>query len=674
MKKLLLILSIMLIFITIFPYTIEQNWKHFTCNVKSMPDSPMKITINSDSTDVVQNIYVVFSVIEGKGKVLEDTVFPDKNGVITNNVKVSSKMGNNIILAKIYDGKHLIKVMNFSVYGLDWLKIIFGIFGGLGLFLFGMKYMSEGLQKVAGDRLKTIIATLTKNTFFSVLVGLIVTSIIQSSSATTVMVVGFVNAGLMTLAQSIGVIMGANIGTTITAQLIAFKLGDYALPAIAVGVAMILFSKKSKYRIWGETVFGFGLLFLGMTLMSATVHPLREAPQIVGFFVKFSTSPMLAMLTGIIITIVVQSSSATVGLTIVLASQGLIDVYGAVPLVFGENIGTTITAALAALSSNRNGKRAALIHALFNVIGVSYMMLAYYFIKINGVPVYLKIVDYITPGNNLQGENMARYIANSHTLFNVFNTLIFIPFAPVLKIVAEKIIPEKEEEVEKEIQPKYLDKNLLGNPVIALSSVKKEMKHMLETAKESIDLATQTIINNKEENIDRVKFLERKTDYLQNQITRYIINISQDILTDEEAMQIPVYIHSINDIERISDHAINITEYYYVKKENNLIFSKEAIDEMTRMKDVLIEMIDIIINNLEDESKDELEKVFILEEKLNEYEKVFSKNHALRLTNKKCDLNVSSVFTDTLASFEKAGDHVLNIAQAIYNKFEWSDI
>lgn len=669
-----MLLMVIVIAVSLSAVEIKTDWLKTNARANTVPDKPMKITVVPDSTEEAYQYYAVYSILEGKGELQADMVNADRNGHIINNLKLSSKMGINIVQAKIYENEQLIKVVNFKIFGIDWVSIIVGLIGGLGLFLFGLKYMSEGLQKVAGDRLRNIIATLTRNTFLSVIVGLAVTSIIQSSSATTVMVVGLVNAGLMNLAQSIGVIMGANIGTTITAQLIAFKLGNLALPAIAVGVCMIMFTKSSRFRYWGETIFGFGLLFMGMGLMSSTVSPLRESEQIINFFVKFSKNPFLAMTVGMVVTFVIQSSSATVGLTIVLASQGLIDIYGAIPLIFGENIGTTITASLAALSSSREGKRAALIHAMFNIFGVTYMMIAFLFIKYKNVPVYLYLVDLVTPGNNLAGENVERFIANSHTIFNIFNTLVFLPFAGVLKFLAEKIVPYKKVSKEMSVEPLYLDRNLLHNSGFAFGQVRKEMQHMLLTAKEAIMLSSDMIITGNDSTIDRVRFLERKTDILQNQITNYIIDISKEDLTDSDASRIPVYIHSINDIERVGDHAINLTEIYAELKENNLKMSEPAIEEITAMRDTVMRMIDIVNETIEKYSEDKLEELFVLEEKLNDNEKIYTRNHTLRMTDQTCEIKSNTVFTDTLSVFEKTGDHILNIAQAIYNKFEWGEI
>jgi len=312
----------------------------------------------------------------------------------------------------------------------DWLSLIYGLVGGLGLFLFGMRMMSDGLQKSAGNSLKKILEKLTANRFIGTLVGIMVTSIIQSSSATTVMVVGFVNAGLMNITQSLSVVLGANIGTTITAQLIAFKIAKLALPAIGIGVFMRLFSSKKKYNYYGEVLIGFGLLFLGLSTMKDGFVPLRDSEFFKDAFVMFSSNPVLAIIAGAVITMIVQSSSATMGITIALASTGLIDFYGASALVLGENIGTTITANIAAIGASSNARRAALGHFIFNVIGVAYMLIL--------LKPFVFFIDSITPGAaNMvlpSGDNpyIARHIANLHTMFNIINTIIFLPMLGTL--------------------------------------------------------------------------------------------------------------------------------------------------------------------------------------------------------------------------------------------------
>jgi phosphate:Na+ symporter len=671
MNKSISLILIILFALSAFSYEITTDWSKMQGMTNSIADKPVIIRIEKDSLEECDSVFAVFTSLSGKLEFFKDTVFTDKNGMIENQVKLGSKMGEYIFKADIYDGSQMVKSFDYKVIGLNIIEIIVILLGGLGLFLFGMKYMSDGLQNISGNGLRNIIAKVTKSTFTGVLTGFAVTSIIQSSSATTVMVVGLVNAGIMTLMQSIGIIMGANIGTTMTAQLIAFKFETVALPCITVGVLMLLFIKNQKLKLFGETLFGFGLLFYGITMMSQAISPIKDSPKLIEFFIMFSKSPILAMLAGMIITMVIQSSSATVGLTMVLASQGLIDIYAAVPLVLGENVGTTITALLAAISSNRNGKRAAIVHSLFNIIGVLYMMTGFYLIKIGGVPAYLRLIDLITPGSNLAGENISRYIANSHTVFNVFNMIVFLPFAGVLKFLAEKIIPDAKHVEKRTTTTKYLDKNLLVNPHIALFQVRKEMQHMLDTAMESISLATDVIVDDKTELIDKVKKLEMKTDILQNEITNYLISISKEHLTDEEFSQIPVYIHSINDIERIGDHAMNILEFSQMLKESKIEFSQSAFDDIRKMNSLLMKMMDETNKAIEDMSEERIRDIFVMEDNLNEFEREFNKNHMLRLTKHTCKNESAALFTDILTSYERCGDHVMNIAQAINNQFQW---
>lgn len=672
MKKLLVLFIFIVSFNFLFPYEIKVEKNKFDCPTSSILKEPIKIKLYYEKQDSIDenDFLVIFEKVYGDIEV-EPESLKFEDGEISVYPKVGKKMGTNILRANIFYKNYQVDKFDFKVVGLNWIEIIVILLGGLGLFLFGMKFMSDSLQNFAGERIKFFITKMTKNTFFGVLTGGIVTSFIQSSSATTVIVVGLVNAGLMTLTQSIGIIMGANIGTTMTAQLIAFKFESLALPAITAGVLMILFGSR-RIKIAGETIFGFGLLFYGISLMSSSISPLKESHKLVEFMMKFEDSPILSMLTGMIITMIIQSSSATVGLTMVLAVQGLIGINTAVPLILGENIGTTITALLASLSSNINGKRAAIIHSLFNVIGVFYMMIGIYFVKINGVPLYYKFLELITPGNNFAGENIQRYLANSHTFFNVFNTLVFLPFAGVLESISKFIIKDKKGVKDNFFAPKYLDKNLLLNPHLALFNVKKEMMEMIEVASQSIELATKTLLEGNQEFVEQVRKLEMKTDILQNEITNYLISISKEDLTDQEFSQIPVLIHSINDIERVGDHSINILEFASMIRDNRIEFPKEAYEEIKSMSEVLQKMMKEAYFAIEDLSLERVNEIFILEEKLNDFEKRYNRTHLLRVSNKSCSSDSAAIFTDILTSYERCGDHITNIAEAIKNKFQWS--
>ncbi|UCD72282.1 MAG: Na/Pi cotransporter family protein, partial [Syntrophobacterales bacterium] len=373
-------------------------------------------------------------------------------------------------------------------------ELIFRLIGGLGLFFIGMRFMSEGLQKAAGDRLRRILETLTNNRVVAVLVGLSVTSIVQSSSATTVMTVSFVNAGLMTLNQAIGIVLGANVGTTVTAQIIAFKIHNYALPAIGLGVGLRLFAKDNKWRSIGEVIMGFGMLFFGLAIMKDAMSPLKDSPMVREIFVKFDGNPLLGVLVGTIFTVMMQSSSVTVGVTMTLAASGLLSFYGGVALILGDNIGTTITAQLASIGTNTAARRTARVHTLFNVIGVFYILLLF--------PYFLKLVDWLAPGNpdlliktvaQAKGFGMelgdkpyiARHIANAHTLFNVVNTLIFLPLLGVLAKVSSWMIPQRREE--EEFHLVYLDTKFLDSPPMAIEQARNETVRMGEMSLTMVD-------------------------------------------------------------------------------------------------------------------------------------------------------------------------------------------
>ncbi|MGK2943548.1 MAG: Na/Pi cotransporter family protein, partial [Desulfuromonadales bacterium] len=404
-------------------------------------------------------------------------------------------------------------------------KLIFGLMGGLGLFLFGMKILSEGLQKVAGNRMQKILAALTNNRVVGALVGIAVTAIIQSSSATTVMVVGFVNAGLMSLVQSIGVILGANIGTTVTAQLIAFKITKYALPAIGIGAAFKLFSRNRKWSYFGEILLGFGLLFFGLSVMKSAFDPLKASEEFRQVFMVVGNNHLLGVLIGAVLTVVVQSSSATIGITIALASTGLLSFEASVALILGENIGTTMTANLAAIGTSLTARRTAFAHFLFNALGVCYMLALF--------PLFLQFVSALTPGDadfviqtqeqvaRMGGEIgdkpfIARHIANTHTMFNVVNTIIFLPMVGLLAKLSTFAIRGHEKETDFHL--KYLDNRVLSTPPIALAQARSETRRMAQIAQEMVDETLRFLQDNDLKRIPGLQNKENLTDVLQKEI------------------------------------------------------------------------------------------------------------------------------------------------------------
>lgn len=442
------------------------------------------------------------------------------------------------------------------------------VLGGLAIFVYGMGLMSEGLTQVAGDRMKAILAYVTRNRVAAILAGGTVTMLIQSSSATSVMTVGFVNAGLLSLQQAIGVIFGANIGTTVTGQLVSFKLDDIALPAIVAGVAGLMFSRRAVTRGAWKTALGFGFLFFGMGLMSHELKVVAKLPEFISFFSKFDCSPSAsgflpmsnvlgAIAVGTICTMVVQSSSATIGITIALASSGLINVWTAVPIVLGDNIGTTITAALASIGTNANARRTALAHALFNLIGATLLVCTFFIVASNSAglhaPAFFHFVACFTEGNGIENVNPARYVAMAHTLFNVTNVIVLASFIPLLAKACRKIIPDDRSQRTVTLEP-----HLLAAPEMALKAVTIALADMTRRAWTVASASLNNCLGNAHIDEESVQKAENEIDDTHDKIRDYLIRISQHKLTDNQAQMIPEIIHCINDAERISDLALRI--------------------------------------------------------------------------------------------------------------------
>ena len=452
------------------------------------------------------------------------------------------------------------------------LELMFSLIGGLGFFFFGMKTMSEGLKKIAGERLRAILHAVTKLPIMGVLVGALVTCFIQSSSATTVMTVGFVNAGLLALRQGISVVMGANIGTTFTAWLVSviavFKITHYALPLVGIGFAMNTFAKTKNAKFWGQVIMGFGMLFIGLGFMKDAFAPLKESQQVKDIFVAFSYNPILGVLVGMLVTMLLQSSSATIAIVQVLAFSGVISFPAAIPLILGDNIGTTITAELASMGTSVTARRVARSHTLFNVIGVLYMLFFVY------TGWFVRFVDFIIPGK-ITIKNVMFHIAVSHSLFNVVNAMIFLPFIGVLERMCMWIVPKKKGAIE--MRPQYLERHLLNTPPIAMEQARNETARMLAVASDSVSTAVKSFLDDNLNSSKLVTEMEQAVDNLQSEITQYLIELSQRNLTPEESEELPVLIHSVNDVERIGDHSENIIELAERKIEKRMPFTEEAI-------------------------------------------------------------------------------------------------
>ncbi len=544
--------------------------------------------------------------------------------------------------------------------------IVFGLIGGLAFFLFGMKLMSDGLRRVAGERLKKIIHLFTKTPFIGVLVGTGVTCVIQSSSATTVMIVGLVNAGLLTLKQAIGVILGANIGTTCTAWLVSFmaifKITLYALPAVGLGFILNTFGKSKNTREWGQVILGFGILFVGLGFMKDSLDPLSQSPIIKSLFLKFD-NPILGVLTGMLVTMVLQSSSATIAMLQVLAFNGLISFETAIPILLGDNIGTTITAQIAAIGTNRNARRAAMAHTLFNAIGVLYMLVPVY------IGLYSKLIDSFIPGP-VTAKNVMMYIAVAHSFFNVFNTFfVFLPLIGWLEKLSIKMVPGKDEEIES--APKYLERRLLDTPALALEQATKEIIRMARLGRETVKDAMNGFLSDNTKLMKKVFEKEDAIDNLQKEIAKYLVELSQKDLSPTEAEELPVLLHSINDLERIGDHSVNLVELTERKIEQKLPFTPIAIEELKNMYAEVDNMIDEVIEALEKGDVDKAKQALKREETINKLQIDLRQSHVQRLSEGKCLLLSGLIFIDFVDNLEKMGDHLTNIAQSVLGGLRW---
>lgn len=526
------------------------------------------------------------------------------------------------------------------------------VLGGLGLFLYGMNLMGIGLEKAAGDKLKRLIEVLTNNRLMGVLVGIIVTMIIQSSSATTVMVVGFVNAGLMTLHQAVGVIMGANIGTTITAQLIAFNLTDYAPIAVALGVGIWIATSKKKAKSMAEILIGFGILFMGMDMMGKGLKPLADMPIFTKIMISLK-NPVLGMLVGLGLTAIIQSSSASVGLLQALAGQGLIQMDVAFPILYGQNIGTTITALISSIGANKTAKRAAVLHFLFNLIGtILFMSFLQY-------PVERFVVK-------LSPFNVKKQIANAHFLFNLVNVIVLLPFANIL-VKAAKILVPGDDKLEAQ-EAKFLDPRIIETPTIAIGQVSKEILRMGDMALDNLMKVKDALVEAKYDNIDLALEQEQKINRLQREITDYLVILSNAPISDDEHKRVNVYLNIINDIERVGDHAENIAELAMVRRDNNYPFTDQAISELHEIFDKTSEAFKQSLEALRTDSQALAKGVLALEEEVDTLERQNRTNHIERLNKGLCQTGSGIIFLDAISNLERIADHSSNIALYVLDK------
>ncbi|MBU9712112.1 Na/Pi cotransporter family protein [Evansella tamaricis] len=536
---------------------------------------------------------------------------------------------------------------------LELRDILFMFFGGLAIFLFGIKYMGDGLQKTAGDKLRDVLDKFTSNPVMGVLAGIIVTVLLQTSTGTTVLAIGLVNAGFMTLRQSIGVIMGANIGTTITAFIIGLKISDYALPIIAVGTFLIFFIKSKKANNIGQVFFGFGALFYGLNLMGNGLKPLRELDIFVELTISMSEHPLLGVLIGTIFTVAVQSSSASIGLLQQLFSQGAMTLDAALPVLFGDNIGTTITAVLASLGASIAAKRAAMTHVLFNVIGTILVLII--------IGPYIAMIDFLQQSWSLNPEMT---IAVAHGIFNVSNVLIQLPFVGLLAMAVIKIIPGKETVIE--YKAKHLDPVLIQqSTAIALGQAKKETLRMGQLAEQGLVESSQFVINKNKRHAELTYQFEDAVNNLDRKITDYLVKISANSLSVQDSRLHSMLMDTVRDIERIGDHMENIIELAEYQVANKVRVSDLAMEDLNEMFSLTIDTVRQAMLSLEKDDVGEARAVVLKEEKIDKMERQLRKKHILRLNEGSCEASSGIIFVDMISNLERIGDHAVNIAEAV---------
>ncbi|NIP25980.1 MAG: sodium-dependent phosphate transporter [Phycisphaerae bacterium] len=553
--------------------------------------------------------------------------------------------------------------------------MIFYTVGGLGLFLFGMGMMCDGLKNIAGHKLKKLLESLTKNRVVAVMVGALTTCLIQSSSATTVMTVGLVNAGLLTLKQALCVVLGANIGTTFTAWLVSvfalFKITNYALPFVGVGFLLSIAGRTQREKSIGEVLLGLGILFVGMFFMKEAFAPLKDHQGVREALIWLGHNPILAVLAGTLITMLLQSSSASIAVIQILALQGAfgtewdVVLRVTIPYILGDNIGTTITAWLAALRASRNSKRTAMGHTMFNVIGVLYVL------PLVWIGWFADIVEWVAP-SKLSQTTIMMYIAVAHSTFNVFNTLVFLPIVQWLEMIVMKLIPVTKEELAR--QPVALEEHLLNTPVLALEQTKSEIIRMALTAKKALRRSIDSILEDDGKKLASVREIEDFIDELQYEITSYLSALSRKQLSDEVSVELPVLLHTVNDLERIGDHAVNIVEIAQRKIDQKLTFSDSAVEEAGRLRKEVEQMLDYVIEALENNDVEAARAALVNEANLNKMQIDFRRSHVQRMTEGVCTSGAGLIFIDLVDNIEKIGDHLTNIAQAVIGGLQWDGV
>lgn len=534
-------------------------------------------------------------------------------------------------------------------------SIILSMAGGLGLFLFGMRVMSDSIEKVAGAKLRRILEIFTTNRFSGMVVGVVFTAIIQSSSACTAMVVSFVNAGLMNLYQAAGVIFGANIGTTVTSQLVSFNLSAYAPVFLLAGVLVAMFCKHEKVKKFADIIIGFGILFLGLSTMSSSMAGMKEEPQVVNLIGSLH-NPVMATLMGLVLTTVIQSSSVTVSIVLLLANQDLLSLSIALYIILGCNIGACTTALLASLSGKKDAKRAALIHFWFNVIGT---VVLYAILFLAEGPV-MKLIWSISSDNG-------RFVANAHTMIKIFQVIILFPFSGWIVKLSCLCVPGEDEKVNyrESYQLKYIGDKVVFNPATAVVEVIKELDRMASLASENLTRAMNALITLDEEDIREVYEVEKNINFLNHAITDYLVKINQTTLPIEDLKSLGALFHVVNDIERIGDHAENVADAARQRRETGLTISREAQRELGELLDMVIRLIRYSIDMFARSDESHMQDVIALEDSVDIKEKEMQRAHVERLTKGECTPEAGMMFSDIASGLERVADHATNIAFAV---------
>ncbi|MDY5846951.1 MAG: Na/Pi cotransporter family protein [Bariatricus sp.] len=542
------------------------------------------------------------------------------------------------------------------------ITTIFLLFGGLGLFLFGMELMSDGLEKAAGARMRGILEFFTKNRFIGMLVGILFTAVVQSSSATTVMVVSFVNSGLMNLFQASGVILGANIGTTVTGQLIAFNLSDIAPLFVMIGVVMYLFCKKTNIKRVGAVILGFGILFMGLSTMGDAMTSLKNSPQVMELLQSL-TNPLMAILVGFVITSILQSSSATVGIIILMAGQGLLRFAICPFLILGCNMGSCMSALLASLGGKKDAKRAAWIHFLFNIIGSLFIFII---LMIAAGPITNVIMKF-------SGNNPSRAVANAHTIIKITEVILLFPFMNWVVEATYKIIKGKDPSPEDEFELLYIGEGKMMTPSTATINAIQEIERMGQLAYENLELGMKTLCDPNEEATNVIYKKERYINFLNHKITDYLVKASEMEMPIADSQMVGALFHVVNDIERIGDHAENMADSAKTIMAGEAQLSDKAKQQLKDMTEMVLKILDYSLDMFTHNNQEHMQEILDLEDAIDDKEKKLQKSHVKRLTKNRCTPEGGMIFSDTVSGLERVADHATNIAFAIHQPDDYND-